>query len=442
MPDILRQPSATELVEEIHNSGALDFGRDVSLAALRLLELLAAGHPIPRAEALAAIGELEIDHGKARAFLDSATERTEGGEIAGFGLTCNQTNHHVTIDGARMSTWCAMDTMVFAVVLGRTLLVESTAPGTDQTVRLQAHPHGPDDIDPPTAVITWPRRSKSEVDLGSVSGILASLCNHSLFFATRDQAQRWAGGRADVAILSVQDGFEIARAVAEGFLRYRREQPKSAARGPVPELFKGRVAAGLTRAARSVHRRVLQEFAATGRAPEPAELRGLAREQGVDPDAVLTELAASDVIAFDDAGRIRAAYPFSPVPTAIRVNWPGGPTVHAMCAIDALGTAAMLNRPIVITAEEPGSGEPITVEIDSDHALWHPETAVVFAGTLGEACCGPSADRTCGNINFFATASAARTWAQAHPGVTGRLLGQQEALAEAADEFGTLLYDA
>ncbi len=119
------------------------------------------------------------------------------------------------------------------------------------------------------------------------------------------------------------------------------------------------MAAALTSVARSVHCRVLHEFVATGRAPAPAELRGFAREQGADPDAVRTELAASDVIASDDAGRIRAGYPFSPVPTALRMTWPGGPTVRATCAIPALGTAAMLNRPVVITADDPGGGEAV-----------------------------------------------------------------------------------
>ncbi|HLK41818.1 MAG TPA: hypothetical protein VKV34_00645 [Thermoleophilia bacterium] len=41
------------------------------------------------------------------------------------------------------------------------------------------------------------------------------------------------------AILSVQDGFDVARAVAEGFLRYRQQQPSSAAREPVAHPLKG-----------------------------------------------------------------------------------------------------------------------------------------------------------------------------------------------------------
>jgi hypothetical protein len=73
---------------------------------------------------------------------------------------------------------------------------------------------------------------------------------------------------------------------------------------------------------------------------------------------VLAELAASDVIAFDDGGRIRAAYPFSPVPTLIRVRWPGGPTVHAMCAIDALGLSAMLDRRSSSAQMNPAPARP------------------------------------------------------------------------------------
>jgi len=41
-------------------------------------------------------------------------------------------------------------------------------------------------------------------------------------------------------------------------------------------------------------------------------------------------------------GEIRAAYPFSPVPTPIQVRWAGGPVTYAMCVIDALG-----NCPVV-----------------------------------------------------------------------------------------------
>ena len=96
-----------------------------------------------------------------------------------------------------------------------------------------------------------------------------------------------------------------------------------------PGQNKGSCAAALTPPARQVHLTVLAAFAETGRPPARGELERIARADGADPAAVLAELAESDVIAFDADGEIRAAYPFSPTPTPIRVSWEGGPVAYA-----------------------------------------------------------------------------------------------------------------
>jgi hypothetical protein len=204
------------------------------------------------------------------------------------------------------------------------------------------------------------------------------------------------------------------------------------------DLNKGCGAAALTRPARQVHLAVLAAFAQTGRAPMRGELERIARAEGADPAAVLAELAERDVIAFGQAGEIRAAYPFSPFPTPIRVSWADGPVTYAMCAIDALGMSAMLGRPVTITAAEPGTGRTITVHADRDQARWDPQYAVVFAGaTSGD--CRHAADRTCGYINLFTSAQAARTWAKANLAVTGRILGRAQALSAGVAEFGAFM---
>jgi hypothetical protein len=205
-----------------------------------------------------------------------------------------------------------------------------------------------------------------------------------------------------------------------------------------PELNKGCAVAALTPPARQVHLAVLAAFAQTGRPPARDELERIARADGADPAAVLAELAERDVIAFDADGEIRAAYPFSPAPTPIQVSWEGGPVNYAMCAIDALGISAMLGRPVTITAAEPGTGRTITVHADRDRARWDPPRAVVFAGTTGADCCH-AADRTCGYINFFTSARAARAWAQANPAVTGEVLRQARALRRGVAEFGAFM---
>lgn len=200
-------------------------------------------------------------------------------------------------------------------------------------------------------------------------------------------------------------------------------------------LNKANCAAALSRPARQVHLAVLAAFAGTGQPPGRGELDRIALVHGADPAAVLAELAERDVIAFGEAGDIRAAYPFSPAPTPIQVSWEGGPAVYAMCAIDALGISAMLGHPVMITATEPGTRRVITVHADGDQARWHPPSAVVFAGAADAECCH-SADRTCGYINFFTSARAARAWAHANPTVTGEVMDQARSLSWGAAEFG------
>ena len=148
----------------------------------------------------------------------------------------------------------------------------------------------------------------------------------------------------------------------------------------------GRRAENLTGPARQVHQAVLAAFAQTGQPPARRELVRLARSLGASPDAVLDELARADAIAVSPGGEIRAAYPFSPVRTPIQVAWAGGPAAYAMCAIDALGMSAMLSRPVTIIAAEPDTGRIITVHADGSRARWHPRTALVFAGSAGDAC--------------------------------------------------------
>ena len=200
---------------------------------------------------------------------------------------------------------------------------------------------------------------------------------------------------------------------------------------------------------RAVHQQVLRSFAATGHAPPAADLAETAARYGATADAVLDALHAGDYLQLGPDGRIRAAYPFSGVPTPHLVDIDGGPRVYAMCAIDALGMAAMLGTGVTITSADPGTGQKITVTVRADGktAEWQPVTAVVFNGRLisGEAC-GPgpsavpaSAEVCCGYMNFFGNRASAVAWAAAHPGVTGEILGQAAALRLGVDIFGRSL---
>ncbi|MGI5157504.1 alkylmercury lyase family protein [Microbispora sp. CA-102843] len=209
---------------------------------------------------------------------------------------------------------------------------------------------------------------------------------------------------------------------------------------------------------RAVHQRVLRAFAQTGASPAMAELDQVAASYGVTGAQVLARLHAADFLRLDGSGAISAAYPFSPAPTLHRVRISGGPRVYAMCAIDALGIAAMLGKDVTIEATESGAGKAITVFVPADGStpVWEPASAVVFYGRQPADCgtCPPdscadaeereeapsvAADLCCGYINFFTSTEAAQAWADGHPAIAGQILGQSDAWQIGVHIFGPLL---
>jgi hypothetical protein len=45
--------------------------------------------------------------------------------------------------------------------------------------------------------------------MGSVEAIWMAFCQHVHFFAARDEAERWAAGRDDIEILSLDEGYRL-----------------------------------------------------------------------------------------------------------------------------------------------------------------------------------------------------------------------------------------
>jgi hypothetical protein len=194
------------------------------------------------------------------------------------------------------------------------------------------------------------------------------------------------------------------------------------------------------RGLRAVHQAVLRSFAATGRAPDQDVLDEAGRP--FDAAQVLAELAVGDFLYVDQRGRISAAYPFSAAATPHAVQITGGARVYAMCAIDALGMAAMLRTSVLIRSADPSTGEPITVAVDGSNAVWQPATTVVFVGRTADACAGPSAGTCCEHMNFFTSHATAAAWASARPAISGGILSQSRALEVGQQIFGQLLNEA
>lgn len=186
-----------------------------------------------------------------------------------------------------------------------------------------------------------------------------------------------------------------------------------------------------------MYQAILRHFAATGTAPTSAGIGSAAHAAGLDPVAALSALAADDLVAVDPAGRLLAAYPFSPAPTPHRVSLPTA-AVHAMCAIDAVGMPFMLDADAVITSTDPHNGEPVRVTVTGGDVRFQPPDAVVVYAATPAA--GRSVDTCCSTINFFAGSGSAHAWIAAHSDLAAMILTQDEAVRLGRDIFAPLLH--
>jgi hypothetical protein len=182
---------------------------------------------------------------------------------------------------------------------------------------------------------------------------------------------------------------------------------------------------------------ILDRFAHAS-APTGEETRAAARGFDLDPDRTLAALAEEDLIHTDHSGRPLVAYPFSAIPRGHHVTIEGVGTVEAMCAVDALGMAAMLDRPIEISSRDPQNGTTVTVQLDPDGPpRWQPRSAVVVVGSA--ACDGPSYCGCCDVLNFFESAESAQRYLADHPEVNGSWVSIPIAIEAGTAIFGDLM---
>jgi alkylmercury lyase len=82
-------------------------------------------------------------------------------------------------------------------------------------------PQGVEEVDPADAVVSMVIVDPDDADMGSVEAIWGIFCHHIFFFASREEAERWAAGRDDIELLSVDEAYQLGRQLSSRFLTYR-----------------------------------------------------------------------------------------------------------------------------------------------------------------------------------------------------------------------------
>ena len=201
--------------------GLLDYGPDRSRLLVRVLRSLRTGHPVSVAQVDRIVADLDIAQDEAHRFLREITERDADDNIVGIlGLSLNDHPHRFYVNGASLSTWCAEDTLFLPSLLKQTATVESYSPISKEKVRLTVSPERVEEVSPAGAVVSMVIVDPKQDDMASVEAIWNTFCEHIHFFASREEAERWAAGRGDIAILTVDEGFDLGRQVWSKVLSY------------------------------------------------------------------------------------------------------------------------------------------------------------------------------------------------------------------------------
>ncbi|MGH9129171.1 MAG: alkylmercury lyase MerB [Acidimicrobiales bacterium] len=173
-----------------------------------LVRLLAGGRPLPLDELAEAAGA-PVD--RVRSLLGSLPggEWDDQGRLVGFGLTLRPTAHHFVVGGQDLYTWCATDTLLFTVVLGRSTSVHSICAATGRPVDLELSPQGPLSVSPPEVIV-------SQVSPASdVEDFRRTACDQGHFFASAEHAKPWLDEHVDGLLLGVAEAFAASRAACE-----------------------------------------------------------------------------------------------------------------------------------------------------------------------------------------------------------------------------------
>lgn len=185
-----------------------------------------------------------------------------------------------------------------------------------------------------------------------------------------------------------------------------------------------------------MHRHPIDALIATGTLPTTEVLGEAFGIDPIDLSRRLRTLQRGDYLALDAAGRVTCLYPFStrPTPHVVAID---GARRFAMCALDALGVAAMLGRSVAIESVCAACGAPVRIAVrPAAITRADPVTTTVVAKHAGDA---PAIEACCAFTVFACGPAHAAGVLARTPDTTA--LDLEAALAAGESLFGGLLDD-
>lgn len=148
---------------------------------------------------------------------------------------------------------------------------------------------------------------------------------------------------------------------------------------PIERLIIDSISSRLTEPERYLRFFLMERIIQSGAPVKENRLMQAEELNHLDIATLINNLISKNAIVKDLEGKINFVYPVSALPTNHRVTLIDGRTLHAMCAVDALGVAFTFKQDTKISSQCSHCGETITVEIQHEKIVeLHPASTHVL----------------------------------------------------------------
>jgi alkylmercury lyase len=194
MSDHEAEPTRRRLTDILGRDGLKQF-----------LGLLSEGKPV-EVSAIAQASGLEPDLLRSELRAQPGTDWDENGRLVGFGLTLRETPHRFVVSGRTLFTWCAIDTLIFPVLMGVQASVASSCAATGTPISFRVSPTAVEDLRPVTAVVS------EACPTGEIRDLRSQVCDQGHFYESADAASKWRSQHPSGRVLLVEDALVACRA--------------------------------------------------------------------------------------------------------------------------------------------------------------------------------------------------------------------------------------
>jgi alkylmercury lyase len=193
------------LVDQLHNA----LWNHHQPIYLLLLRVLATGQPVAPQD-IASTLDMPVEEVIAalRGFTD--IEYNQEGHVVAAGLSLNPTPYRLQINHQTLFAWCALDTLMYPVLLQQAMQVGSKCPVTGIPVRLTVTPTQIMHLMPANTVVSMVAPTASMARRGTRK----SFCDLVLFISSMRAATTWRSSHPEATILTVEEAYELGRVLA------------------------------------------------------------------------------------------------------------------------------------------------------------------------------------------------------------------------------------